>query len=97
MVPYFVFVVLMTLTLGTLGSAQQGPPPPDPHEGQPAYCVNHGGFPDLPMNAPHVCEAMCDRNCGEDRHEPPGCLTYCRPDHCHCLAECEREPPAPSR
>ena len=82
----FVLVFLLTLLVGTPYAQQQEP---DSH--RLAYCVNHGGFTDFPMKEPHVCEAMCDRNCGDEEHtEKSKCLTYCRPDHCHCLAECER-------
>lgn len=82
-----VLVFLLTLMVGT-ASGQ------DPHDGQPAYCTNHGGHPAFPMVEPHICNAACDRNCGNEGHqEKPGCLVYCRPDHCHCIAECEREPP----
>lgn len=85
----FVLIVLLTLTVSVPGGAGQEP---DPHDGQPAYCVNHGGFTDFPMEEPHICRAMCDRNCGDEGHqEKRGCLTYCRPDHCHCIAEdCDR-------
>lgn len=84
----FVLVLLLTLSLG---AQQPGPPPTDPHQGQPSYCVNHGGFTEFPMEEPHIC--ACDSPCHEGQPEDAKCLVYCRKDHCHCIAECEREPP----
>lgn len=92
MTKQFALIVLLTLTLGT-PYAQQQEPPPDQHS--LAYCVNHGGFPDTPMVEPHICKAMCDKNCDEGGPEKGNCLTYCRPDHCHCLAECDNHPEEP--
>lgn len=78
---------LLTLTMAVPGETQQ--PQPDPHS--LAYCVNHGGFPDMPMVEPHIC--ACDSPCHEGEPEDIKCLVYCRKDHCHCIAECEHEPP----
>ena len=81
-VRYFVFVLLLTLSVGVPGGAQE----PDPHA--LAYCVNHAGFPKFPMEEPHIC--TCDSPCNEGDPEDRKCLVYCRKDHCHCIAECER-------
>ena len=87
-VNHFVCILLLTLLIGVPSGAQDT----DPHE--LAYCTNHGGHPAYPMKEPHICDAMCERSCGEGHEDnPSGCKTYCRPDHCHCIAECEREPP----
>lgn len=80
------------LFLLTFLVAQQPAPPDDSHQGQPSYCVNHGGFADFPMEEPHICN--CDKPCHEGQPEDRMCLVYCRADHCHCIAECELEPPA---
>lgn len=80
-------IFLLTLSIGTPYAYPQDP---DPH--QLAYCVNHGGLKDFPMVEPHLCDADCRRSCGGGDNAP-GCTTYCRPDHCHCIAECEKEPP----
>lgn len=85
MTRFLVFVFLMTLTLAVPGSPQA----PDPHEGQPAYCVNHGGFAEFPMKEPHIC--ACEPM--EDGTEDKKCLTYCRTPNCKCIHEHEREPP----
>lgn len=85
----FVAVLLLTLTLGIPSGAQE--PAPDPHVGQPAYCVNHAGFDEYPMEEPHIC--MCDKPCHEGQPEDRKCLKWCQKDHCHCIAECEPEPP----
>ena len=83
----FILIVLLTLTVAVPGGAQD--PEPDPHQGQPAYCVNHGGFPDKPMVEPHICE--CEHM--EDGTEDRKCLVWCRKDKCSCIHETEREPP----
>lgn len=82
----FVAILLLTLTLGVPSGAQE-PDQQDPHS--LAYCVNHAGSPDMPMVERHICMATCDKNCEDGRPESSKCLTYCRPDHCHCLAECD--------
>ena len=79
---------LLTLTIGVPSGAQDQQP--DPHS--LAYCTNHGGHPAFPMKEPHICTAGCDRHCGEGMPEKSGCLTFCRPDHCHCIAECDHGP-----
>lgn len=85
MVAHFLVVLLLTLLVAVPSSSQE--PTPDPHS--LAYCTNHGGHPAFPMQEPHICGAMCDRNCGDEGHqEKRACLTFCRPDHCHCLFEC---------
>ena len=87
---YPVCLFLLTLLVAVPGAQQQEP---DPHAGQPSYCVNHGGFKDFPMEEPHIC--ACDKPCHEGQPEDTKCLVYCRKDHCHCFPseECEREPP----
>lgn len=79
--------VIVLVSLGVIAQAQDQ----DPHEGKPSYCVNHGGFKDFPMQEPHVCN--CDKPCHEGQPEDTQCTVYCEPDHCHCIAECEKEPP----
>ena len=76
-------VFLLTLTLAVPGGARQDQPVP--HE--LAYCTNHAAETDFPMEEPHICSADCRRSCGEGENR--GCATYCRADHCHCLAECD--------
>ena len=88
MTKHFVFVLLLTLTVSVPGAQQQEP---DQHEGQPAYCVNHGGFADFPMEEPHIC--ACRPRCQEGQPEDTGCLTYCQRPRCKCIHECERDPP----
>lgn len=85
----FTLIGLLTLLLGTPYAQQQEPPPADPHVGQPAYCVNHGGHPDKPMVEPHICECEHMEDGSEDRR----CLVFCRKDACHCIHEIERKPP----
>ena len=85
MTKYFICILLLTLTIAVPGAQQE----PGPHD--LAYCVNHGGFPDMPMEEPHIC--ACDKPCHEGQAEDTKCKVYCRKDHCHCLAECEPEPP----
>lgn len=62
---------------------------PEPH--QLSYCVNHGGFSEYPMRDPHICN--CDKPCVKGQPEDRACKVWCRPDHCHCLAECDDQPP----
>ena len=86
---YFACIVLLALSLG-LPSGAQGPAP---HA--LAYCVNHAGFPEYPMEDPHIC--LCQPRCGPngERIEDRGCLTYCRTPNCHCLHEDCRPPETP--
>ncbi len=39
----------------------------EPHEGQPAYGINHDGHPQFPNKAPHTC--ACDKPCTPDQPE----------------------------
>ena len=82
-----VLCFLLTLLVAVPSSSQE--PTPDPHS--LAYCINHGGFPDKPMEEPHICH--CDKPCHEGQPEDRLCKVWCRPDRCFCIAECEREPP----
>lgn len=84
MIARFVCIFLLTLLVAVPGSSQE--PTPDPHQGQPAYCVNHPLDEQHPMNQAHAC--MCAKPCEEGGSEDPMCRVYCRKDHCHCLAMC---------
>ena len=53
------------------------------HDQQPAYCVNHGGFPQYPMVEPHVC--ACEHM--DDGTEDRKCLVWCHKDKCLCIHE----------
>ena len=86
---YFTGVLLLALSVASPSSSQE--PTPIPHEDQPSYCVNHGGFADFPMEEPHICN--CDKPCNDQQPEDRQCKVFCQPGHCHCIAECEREPP----
>ena len=81
---YFICVLLLALGLGVPGSAQ------DTDQHSLAYCINHGGFADKPMEEPHICD--CDKPCAEGEPEDRKCKVYCRKDRCFCIAECERPP-----
>mgnify|MGYP001587784873 CR=1 FL=1 len=89
---YFLCILLLTLSLGVPASTQDDSQP-DPHD--LAYCTNHAGHSDRPLEEPHICTAMCDRNCDGWHQEKRGCLSYCRADHCHCIAEDCGPPDAP--
>lgn len=82
---HFLFVFLLTLLIAVPGSSQE--PAPDPHEGQPAYCVNHPLDKDHPLTEPHIC--ACAKPCEVGQGEDPICKVYCRPSHCHCSAMCD--------
>ena len=81
MMKYVVCACLLTLAIAMPGA----------QDDRLAYCVNHGGFKDFPMEEPHIC--ACDRGCSPDQPEDTKCKVYCRKDHCHCIAECEKAPP----
>ena len=80
--------------LGTPYAQQQDPPPNDPHQGQPDYCVNVDGFPDTPMTPEHACDCECMENGTEDRT----CKVWCHKDRCSCLHECDyQQQPEPPK
>ena len=81
-----VLLFLLTLLIGVPSGAQD----PDPHEGQPTYCTNHGGHPAYPMKEGHICE--CDKPCTEGQPEDRKCLKWCHKDDCHCISECDNQP-----
>ena len=74
---------LVVLFVAVLSLGMQDPP----HDQQPAYCVNHGGYPQYPMVEPHVC--ACAKPCHEGEPEDRACKVWCQPNKCFCLAECE--------
>ena len=41
--------VLLTMLVAVPGAPQDQEPAPDPHQGQPTYCINHAGDREHPL------------------------------------------------
>ena len=88
-----VFSYLMLLALVVALPFVKAQDTEDPHYGQPSTCNNY--YTTAPEHKCHCAKA--EHNCDESDPDKetqlmkePGklCLTYCRPNDCHCISPC---------